>query len=262
MRKCVFAASRVAFACVVAVAASIPAGAADLRNYNNRSMKDYDDGPIVVPRSQYFSWTGPYIGAGIGYGWGSSSSFNVLNSGNGDAFDGADGFSIEPHGWLAGVSLGYNWQFDNLVVGLESDLGYLGADDTQENALGFAHAEYSGYGTLTARLGYAQDRWMFYAKGGLAFADIENTAGAFTAGDIDPSDFTKDDGIKTGWALGAGVEYAFQRDLSMKIEYLYMDFGEDRSTNFDGDSFRHENDIHTVKVGLNYSLQRIYDPLK
>jgi opacity protein-like surface antigen len=48
----------------------------------------------------------------------------------------------------------------------------------------------------------------------------------------------------------------------MKIEYLYMDFGEDRSTNFDGDDFRHENDIHTVKVGLNYSLQRIYDPLK
>jgi outer membrane immunogenic protein len=260
MRKCVFAASRVAFACVLAVAASIPAGAADLGNYN-RSMKDNDDGPIVVPRS-YFSWTGLYLGGSVGYGWGSSSSFNLPDSGNGDAFNGADGFSVEPHGWLAGVSLGYNWQFDTFVFGLEGDLGYLGADDNRENALGFAHAEYGGYGTITGRLGYAQDRWLFYAKGGLALADIENTAGAFTDGDIDPADFTKDTGIRAGWALGAGVEYAFQRDLSMKIEYLYMDFGNDRSSNFDDDDFRHENDIHTIKVGLNYSLQRIYDPLR
>ena len=93
-------------------------------------------------------------------------------------------------------------------------------------------------------------------------ANIENTAGAFTAGDIDSSDFTSLDETRIGWALGAGVEYAFQRDLSIKIEYLYMDFGSDRSENFDGDRFRHENDIHTVKVGLNYSLQRIYEPLK
>ena len=260
MRKCVFAASRVAFACVLSAAASIPAGAADLGNYERRN-RDYGD-PIVVDRS-YFSWTGFYIGGHLGYGWGSSSTSNLPGIGNGDGFDGnADGFAVQPYGWLAGVSVGYNWQYDHFIFGLEADLGYLGADDTQENAGGFAIVEYGGYGTLTGRIGYADDRWLFYAKGGLALANIENTAGAFTGGDIDPSDFTSVDETRAGWTLGVGVEYAFQRDLSMKIEYLYMDFGADRSSNFDGDRFEHENDIHTIKVGLNYSLQRVYEPLK
>jgi outer membrane immunogenic protein len=244
-----------AFACVLSAAASIPAGAADLSNYDRR-QKDYDDDPIVVPRS-YFSWTGLYLGGHLGYGWGSSSSINLADLGNGDAFDGADGFVVQPFGWLAGVSVGYNWQYDNLVLGLEADLGYLGAEDHQEDSLAFTTSEYGVYGTLTGRIGYAEDRWLLYAKGGLAFANIENSAGAFTAGD-----FTSLDETRTGWALGAGLEYAFQRDLSMKIEYLYMDFGEDRSGNFDDDRFRHENDIHTIKVGLNYSLQRVYQPLK
>lgn len=259
MRKCVFAASRVAFACVLSAAASIPARAADLGDYN-RGHKDYDD-PIVVPGS-YFSWTGFYIGGNLGYSWGTSSSTNLPNSGNGDAFNGEDGFSVQPHGWMGGLSAGYNWQYDNLVVGLEADLGYLGAEDSQADNFAFTKAEYGGYGTVTGRLGYAEDRWLFYGKGGLAFADIKNTAGAITAGAVDPFDFTSRQDVRTGWALGAGIEYAFQRDLSMKIEYLHMDFGDDESGNFDGDRFRHENDIDTVKVGLNYNLQRTYEPLK
>jgi outer membrane immunogenic protein len=260
MRNSVLLASRVAFACAVAVSLSIPAGAADL-DRPNRSYKDYGDEPIVVPKS-YFSWTGFYIGGHLGYGWGSSSSFNIPDAGGGDAFDGADGIELQPYGWMGGVSVGYNWQYDSFLFGLEADLGYLGLDDSDGNALGFATAEYGGYGTLTARLGYAEDRWLFYAKGGLALAYIENTAGAFTAGDVDPSDFTSIGETRAGWAIGAGVEYAFQRDLSMKIEYLYMDFGSDTSGNFDGDVFDHDNDIHTIKVGLNYSLQRVIEPLR
>ena len=38
----------------------------------------------------------------------------------------------------------------------------------------------------------------------------------------------------------------------MKSEYLYMDFGNERSTNLDGDRFEHRNQLHTWKVGLNY----------
>ncbi len=260
MRKCVCAASRVALACVLSALATIPAGAADLGNYN-RGQKDYGDDPIVVPRS-YFSWTGFFIGGNLGYGWGSSSSINLPGVGNGDAFNGADGFVVQPHGWMGGINAGYNWQFDAFLFGLEADLGYLGAKDSQENAAAFTIAEYGGYGALTGRIGYAEDRWLFYGKGGLAFADITNKAGAFTGGSVDPSDFTSLQEVRVGWALGGGVEYAFQRDLSMKIEYQYMDFGEDRSGNFDGDAFRHENDIHTIKVGLNYSLQSISEPLK
>lgn len=248
--------------CVIAllIAAWSPASAADLGDYN-RSYKDPAE-PIVVP-SNYFSWTGFYIGGHLGYAWGSTSSFNRPGLGNGDAFDGPiDGFDMDPHGWMGGATLGYNWQSDAFVFGLEADIGYLGAEEYERNAFGFAEADYGGYGTLTARIGYADDRWLFYSKGGLAFADVENSAGAITGGLIDGTDFTRDREVKTGWTLGLGVEYAFQRNLSMKAEYLYMDFGDDRTGNLDGDVFVHENDLHTLKVGLNYSLQNVYEPLK
>ena len=256
MLKCVSVASRYAFACALAAAARGPASAADLGDYN-RSYKDYGD-PIVVP-STYFSWTGFYIGGHVGYGWGTSSS-NALTPG---AFDGAaGGYEMDPSGWLGGATIGYNWQTDSFVFGLEADLGYLGAEDGKSNAVGFANTEYGGYGTLTGRMGYTEDRWLLYAKGGFAFADIENTAGAVSGGVVDPGDFTKLHEVKAGWALGVGVEHAFQRDVSLKVEYLYMDFGDDWSGNPDGDLFSHDNNIHTLKVGLNYSLQRTSEPLR
>ncbi len=261
MYKYVFVASRFAFAFACLAVAWSPASAADLGDYNRGGYKDYGD-PIVVP-SSYFSWTGFYIGGHLGYGWGSSSSFNLPGSGNGDAFDGTvDGFNNHPYGWLGGVTLGYNWQTDAFVFGLESDIGYLAADDTERNSDGFAKAKYGGYGTLAARLGYGEDRWLGYVKGGFAFADIENRAGEISGGVVDTSDFTKLREVHTGWTLGAGMEYAFQPNMSMKVEYLYMDFGDDRSSNIDGDFFEHENDIHTLKVGVNYSFQRVEAPLK
>ncbi|NJM35770.1 MAG: hypothetical protein HC850_14960, partial [Rhodomicrobium sp.] len=112
------------FAFALSAVAWGPASAADLGNYN-RSYKDYGD-PIVVPPS-YFSWTGFYIGGHVGYGWGSSSSYNREGSGNGDAFDGLDGFNSNPYGWLGGASLGYKlanrcFRFS----AFEADIGYLG----------------------------------------------------------------------------------------------------------------------------------------
>lgn len=252
MSKCVSVASRYAFAFAFMAAAWSPASAADLGG-PDRSYKDYGD-PIVVPQS-YFSWTGFYIGGHLGYGMGTSSSVDA----SGGAFnDLVNGFEIDPSGWLGGLTIGYNWQTDAFVFGLEGDLGYLDAHDRETASGAFAEAEYAGYGTLTARIGYSDSRWLFYAKGGLALADITNRAG-----DIgDGTDITRISEVRSGWALGGGVEHAFQHDMSLKVEYLYMDFGDDNSGNTDGDIYRHENDIHTLKVGFNYSLQRTFDALE
>ena len=262
MYKYCSVASRLVLAFAALAIVRSPAGAADLGTYRGGGgYKDYGE-PIVVP--DLFSWTGFYIGAHLGYGWGSSSSFNVPTAGNGDAFDGPiDGIETSPAGWLGGVTVGYNYQLDNILVGVEADLGYLGAEDDESNDFGFQDVEYGGYGTLTARLGYTEDRWLFYVKAGLAFAQITTEAGALTGGgDIDPSDYTSQDETETGWALGAGIEHAIQPNISLKVEYLYMDFGEDRSGNFDGDTFFHEHDIHTLKVGVNYNLQDVIEPLR
>ena len=258
MRKCVCVASRIALACAVSGALTAPLAAADLGGYPPPQRPS--DG-IYVP--SLYTWTGPYIGLHLGYGWGSSSTYNDPNEGTGGGFDGAtDGFNLHPYGWLGGAQIGYNWQSDAFVFGLEGDLGYIGADDGKRTSTAFAKAEYGGYGTITARIGYGADRWLFYTKGGLAFASITNEGGAVIAGVNDPFDYTKIDEIRTGWALGGGVEFAFQRAWSMKLEYLYMGFGDDKSNNLNGDVFVNENSLHTVKVGVNYRLQGPYDPLR
>ena len=245
-------ASRMTCAAFCLAALCVPANSADLGYPRSGGYKDYGE-PIVVP-ANFFSWTGFYLGGHLGYGWADSASTNRPDRGNGDAFDGLGGMETDPSGWLAGVTGGYNWHVDAFLFGLEGDLGYIGAEDDERNPFGFATAEYGWYGTLTARIGYAQDRFLFYGKGGFAFADIENTAGAISGGAIVLEDYTELSEVKTGWALGAGAEYAFNRNMSVRFEYLYMDFGTDTSTNFDGDVFEHENDIHTVKVGLTYMI--------
>lgn len=253
MRKCVCVASRIAFACAVYGASLAPLAAADLGGYSDYRGGMRGDG-IVVP-ALYFAWTGLYVGGNLGYGWGSTSSSSA-------AVLGSHAFDINPNGFLGGGQVGYNWQNDAFLFGLEGDVGYLGADDSDRTSTAFANAEYSGYGALTARIGYANARWLFYAKGGLAFANILNEAGAIVGGVEDPYEKTSKEEIHTGWALGAGTEYAFQRNWSMKFEYMYMDFGEQHTTNADGDSFTHENDIHTLKVGFNYRPSMGYEPLK
>lgn len=254
MRKFVFVASSFLFLLALAAGGGV-AQAADLDWRSDRSMKDE---PIHVPRYR-FSWTGFYVGANVGYSWGDSSTF----SGDG-GFDGAtDGFVIQPTGWLGGIQGGYNWQVENFLFGVEGDLGMLGATDRQSTTAAFTEAEYGAYGALTARLGVTEDRWLFYLKGGLAFAEIENRAGALIGGGVvNPFDLTETEETRLGWTLGGGLEYAFRPDWSLKLEYMYMDFGTDNSSNFDGDGFTHDNELHSIKVGVNYRFQPMLDPLR
>jgi outer membrane immunogenic protein len=252
-------ASRIALACAAFGAFTAPAVAADLNDYPSTPASRQDAG-VYVPS---FSWTGLYLGGHLGYSSGDSYSRDNPNAGAGAAFDNNyEKMTIEPDGWLGGGQIGYNWQYSTLLFGFEADAGYLGAEADTVNALGFVKSEYSWYGTTTGRLGFVDGRWLFYGKGGLAFADIRNEASAMSGGAIDSSDYTSIDEVRAGWAAGGGIEYAFQRDWSMKVEYLYMDFGDDRSTNIDGDSYIHDNSIHTVKVGLNYKLQTGSQPLR
>lgn len=152
----------------------------------------------AAPLAPVFNWTGFYVGGHVGYGW--------ADSGVGDV----DGF-------LGGLQLGYNWQFSrNWVFGLETDIS-----GTDMNNATPAHIDYLG--TVRARLGYTWDRVMIYGTGGLAYA-----RGAVAG--VHDSD--------TGWAAGAGIEWAFAPNWSAKVEYVYADI----------DAF----EASTVKFGVNY----------
>lgn len=197
--------------------------------------------PVVAPM---FNWTGFYAGGHVGYGWGRSAT-----SSPDSVFDfGSGSISAKTDGWLGGGQVGYNYQSGNLVFGLEGDFSWAGIDGRGTVGPNFVTADYKSLATIAARLGYAFDRTLIYAKGGFGFADVTN----FATDTSDTLDTTRRSGWVSGYALGGGLEYAVDPAWSLKLEYLYFNFNDKRSTNSDTDIYTHKNRIHTVKLGFNY----------
>ncbi|HVT55890.1 MAG TPA: outer membrane protein [Xanthobacteraceae bacterium] len=176
-------------------------------------------GPVykAPPAAPLFNWTGFYLGGHVGYGWGD-----------------ADG--VDTDGWFGGGQIGVNYQFaPNWVWGVEADIS--GGDIN--GSAGVSRFKTDTFGTVRARLGYTVDRVMFYGTGGLAWADSKATFAGVS-----------DSQTNVGWALGAGIEYAFAPNWSAKIEYIHADYGSDNyniapTTNIDLKT-------DTVKFGVHY----------
>jgi outer membrane immunogenic protein len=228
---------------------------------------------VGAGRSYPTSWSGFYLGLHGGYGWGDTSigdggtlaalppygAFSCVPALTGNYCN--TPFELAPSGWLGGAQLGVNWQRGNLVFGIEGDLGWLDISDSKTLLRPFddrdiASVRYGWYSSLTGRLGYSVHHALLYVKGGVAFADIRTRAadidlvgGSFQ---IYQGSLIHQSDVKAGWALGGGLEYALDRRLSLKAEYVYMNFESGTARSFDGDIYKFENDLHTVKVGLNY----------
>jgi outer membrane immunogenic protein len=166
--------------------------------------------PMMAPPPVPFSWTGFYIGGNGGYAWGNSSDTNP-------AFGTPTTGNFRTSGALAGGQIGYNWQFDAFVVGLESDFDWSNVKGSTSNGicgLTVCTTSDSWIGTTRGRVGFAVDHWLFYGTGGVAygnirFNDLPLTSVNGTAANI-------------GWTAGGGIEYAFTRNWSVKAEYLYV----------------------------------------
>lgn len=76
--------------------------------------------PVYTKATPPFSWTGFYIGANGGYGWGSSvgTITYTTNLGATDTSAGPGGAT----GWFGGGQIGYNWQTGPFVLGVEADI--------------------------------------------------------------------------------------------------------------------------------------------
>jgi outer membrane immunogenic protein len=200
-----------------------------------------------------FSWTGFYIGAHAGGAVGVATSSNVAPFGG---FDQAEFTTLTnvPRGAIFGGQLGFNWQAGPVVFGLEGELGHLDLRTSSTRDDDFAEVRAGWYGTATGRIGYAFNRTLFYVKGGGAWTRLENVATDLDGGIADPLDVTRLSRTHFGWTLGGGVEHAFASapNWSVKAEYMYTDFRTDRSANLSGEFFDHRNEIHTVKLGVNY----------
>jgi outer membrane immunogenic protein len=204
--------SRIALGAVALIAAgwTVSARAADLP-YGSPA-------PYTVNQPlNAFSWAGPYLGANLGYSWGS-----------------VDNNPTRPSGLAGGVDAGYNWQSGRLVFGIEGDLEASAADDT------FAPWKFSNpwFGTVRGRVGYAFNNVLLYGTGGLAFGELR----ADTFG-LSESHTT------AGWTLGVGAEVGLAQNWTAKIEYLYVDLA-DANFNLTGTSNGYQFGL--VRVGVNY----------
>ena len=212
------------------------------------------------PPPPVYSWTGFYIGGNVGYGWGNAdTNFNAdpvtvtmagLPPFNIPGFVGSD--SVKPKGIIGGGQIGYNWQFSpNWVAGLEADWQASGekASNSFSNSFSFPipcgggpclvtgstvtdyEAKILWFGTLRGRIGYAWDRVMLYATGGLAYGEVKLSGTNTVSGNVGgTAPFVAVTGmghskVNAGWTVGAGIEGALADHWTWKAEYLYMDLG-------------------------------------
>lgn len=239
---------KILLAGVAAVALASGAQAADLG-----SPRAPIAAAVVAP---VFNWSGVFIGAQIGYAWGKTN----VDAYTGGVFDALNSGSYNPNGVTGGVHLGYNWQVNNVVLGVVTDIE---ASGIRGSATTFPFAGAGGMdyytrlnwqGSLRARLGFAIDRVHVYATGGLAYGGIDYRA--FNAGAAVGESSSS---TRVGWTVGAGIEYAFTPNWVASLEYRYTDFGSrtvdytfPTSTVTNIDAARYRTNTHTVRVGVSY----------
>src|SRR6478735_7470240 len=96
---------KIALAGLLAIGLAAPAQSADMR------MPVKAPPPIMAP---IFTWTGFYLGGNIGAAW----SSNVIR----ESFFGAEWARSSEARFIGGGQIGYNWQFNNFVLGIEGDI--------------------------------------------------------------------------------------------------------------------------------------------
>jgi outer membrane immunogenic protein len=204
--------------------------------------------PVPYPAN---NWTGFYVGGEIGGGWGSSTATVVTNFGS--SFPpGTLETPVDYHGFLGGFYGGYNYQINQFVIGVDADGTWadLNGSATQVSAItgdiSNRNSTVNWIATATGRLGWAWANWLFFAKGGWAWAGVEGNSTTTTPGGVVASTFTTQD-TRQGWTVGGGIEWGVSEHVSFKLEYDYVKFD---TANFDatGDFFTLHPPLSGVSV--------------
>jgi outer membrane immunogenic protein len=151
------------------------------------------------------NWTGFYIGANTGVGWGDASSINepvdpasriFFRSGFTDFAPGSFDTAFDQKGWIGGFQAGFNWQAGAFVWGVEADLqkSAISGSGSQRaflnpsalgSSFGFdvnAQSELQWFGTVRGRIGFLMTpNLMLYGTGGLSYGEIESSGSVVLA---------------------------------------------------------------------------------
>lgn len=183
-------------------------------------------------QSPVYNWTGFYIGAHGGYAWGDVKT---------------EGGTIDStKGWVGGLQAGYNWQLSSLVIGAEVDASLSGVKGDDFFGAKDIDMRQRWSGTARLRVGLPVDvgsgsSLLIYGTGGLAVSQWRGKLTGFMFED-------KDSATHVGWTAGGGLEWGMSSRFSMKLEYLYADYGNKKY--FAGGKI--DPELGTLRFGVNY----------
>lgn len=154
-----------------------------------------------------------------------------------DTGDVASVIPVEGSNFGGGAQVGFDWPLgDKAFIGVEAGFTYLGVDETSSrpgpadaSRIMTANVQQEYLATALVRAGYwVSDDIDLHVAGGIAFGDTEMTT-ALTripscVGNNCQQGATSD--TATGWALGAGAEFALSPKMGLRIDYLHYDLGE------------------------------------
>lgn len=170
--------------------------------------------PPPPPAPPPYSWTGIYGGANVGWGFATITDTGTISGGllGGASASG----SGSKNAILGGGQIGYNYQINQFVLGVEGDFDYSGLSSSSSAGIVSQTANSQWLATARVRAGYAIDRVMFYGTGGLAVVPVSDS---LTAAGFSIYSASSDN---LGWTIGAGVEGAVLQNVTVRIEYLYV----------------------------------------
>jgi len=218
--------------------------------------------PLPPPPPPPPQWTGFYLGINAGGTWSSDNNIDTLAvpvtefAGfepltNTSALLATTRIPVEVSGFIGGGQWGYNYQWNNWVIGAEGDIqgiasgnresrrftqatafGVDGIGDVAVNQLALAARQVFWLGTDRARIGFlVWPTFLVYGTGGLAYGETQLRVAIGQAA-FNPvlaiastPAVGRFDQTLAGWTAGGGVEWLFLPNWSLKVEYLYYDLG-------------------------------------
>jgi outer membrane immunogenic protein len=212
--------SKLIFSAAVAISAIVGVGAATAADL---AARPYTKAAPIAPAPVY-DWSGFYIGGELGGAWARVDGSAVFGP---------------PATWrnsrstgMGGGFIGYQYQFSsNIVLGIEANVvalfnqnlglatcvpasGCTPPGSLVGNRIGDA------IWSVGPRLGWAAGMWMPYLTGGYAGTRVNDTY--YLPGGVVFEQLSQN---RSGWYVGGGIDWAFNPNWIVGVEYRHYDFG-------------------------------------
>jgi outer membrane immunogenic protein len=197
--------------------------------------------------AQAQEWSGFYIGAAAGYGWGDDNTTEFFDGGAPSGF--SQDFDVE--GWTFGGYGGVRWDAGGWWLGVEGDIDWSGIEgDYRVAGPDGTDMEIGWLGSIRGVAGVPMGGMLLYGTAGFAFGDVEYTYSNSGVTFESASD------TETGWTAGLGAEWEAM-GMHPRIEVRYTDLGEpehDSAVAFPAFKYAHEPRFMSVRFGAAWTL--------